>query len=219
MLIQLVTCKWPACIHAGITQDCFKLSWLNTVLQAAGGNSRDRACFKLDKQTWRPKCFLRLFVFKRLHRTTKWISENNTNRLTAFMLCLCLKELEWNQLILVFTVWTVLYQAATIAWSAWAIVTRRRTVKILLLSCRLLSFSYQCWIQQPLTVAKLKKSVRKLPHPSRELPFFLSRAATAAKRKAQTEVTTAIHERNWQRKHPYIRWTTHTSPKKSGNAK
>ena len=30
----------------------------------------------------------------------------------------------------------------------------------------------------------------------RKLPFFLSRAATAAKRKAQTEVTTAIHERN-----------------------
>ena len=24
-------------------------------------------------------------LFKRLHRTTKWISENNTNRLTAFM--------------------------------------------------------------------------------------------------------------------------------------
>ena len=31
------------------------LRWLNTVLRAVSGNSRDRACFKLDKQTWRRK--------------------------------------------------------------------------------------------------------------------------------------------------------------------
>ena len=31
------------------------LRWLNTVLQAVSGSSRDGACFKLDKQTWRRK--------------------------------------------------------------------------------------------------------------------------------------------------------------------
>ena len=31
------------------------LRWLNTVLQAVSGNSRDGACFKLNKQTWRRK--------------------------------------------------------------------------------------------------------------------------------------------------------------------
>ena len=31
------------------------LRWLNTALQAVSGNSRDGACFKLDKQTWRRK--------------------------------------------------------------------------------------------------------------------------------------------------------------------
>ena len=41
---------------------------------------------------------------------------------------------------------------------------------------RLLSFSYQCWIQQPLTVAKLKKRVRKFLHPGRENCLFFFRA-------------------------------------------
>ena len=31
------------------------LRWLNTVLRAVSGNSRDGGCFKLDKQTWRRK--------------------------------------------------------------------------------------------------------------------------------------------------------------------
>ena len=31
------------------------LRWLNTVLRAVSGNSRENACFKLDKQTWRRK--------------------------------------------------------------------------------------------------------------------------------------------------------------------
>ena len=31
------------------------LRWLNTVLLAVSGNSRDGVCFKLDKQTWRRK--------------------------------------------------------------------------------------------------------------------------------------------------------------------
>ena len=34
----------------------FQLRWLNTVLRAVSGNSRDGACFKiLDKQTWSEK--------------------------------------------------------------------------------------------------------------------------------------------------------------------
>ena len=31
------------------------LRWLNTVLRAVSGNSRDGDCFNLDKQTWRRK--------------------------------------------------------------------------------------------------------------------------------------------------------------------
>ena len=31
------------------------LRWLNTVLRAVSGNSRDGECFNLDKQTWRRK--------------------------------------------------------------------------------------------------------------------------------------------------------------------
>ena len=37
------------------TRDRVFLRWLNTVLRAVSGNSRDGACFKLDKQTWRRK--------------------------------------------------------------------------------------------------------------------------------------------------------------------
>ena len=33
----------------------YQLRWLNTALRAVSGNSRDGACFKLDKQTWRRK--------------------------------------------------------------------------------------------------------------------------------------------------------------------
>ena len=44
----------------GLLPDCLwcslqVLRWLNTVLQAVSGNSRDGACFKSDKQTWRRK--------------------------------------------------------------------------------------------------------------------------------------------------------------------
>ena len=42
------------------------LRWLNTVLPAISGNSRAGVCFKLDKQTWRPKN----------HGTQKRISQN-----------------------------------------------------------------------------------------------------------------------------------------------
>ena len=42
------------------------LRWLNAVLRAVSGNSRAGVCFKLDKQTWRPKN----------HGTQKRISQN-----------------------------------------------------------------------------------------------------------------------------------------------
>ena len=32
-----------------------RLGWLNTVLRAVNGNSRDGACFNLDIQTWQRK--------------------------------------------------------------------------------------------------------------------------------------------------------------------
>ena len=42
------------------------LRWLNAVLRAVSDNSRAGVCFKLDKQTWRPKN----------HGTQKRISQN-----------------------------------------------------------------------------------------------------------------------------------------------
>ena len=41
--------------HRGYLFFFFLLRWLNTVLRAVSGNSRDGACFQLDKQTWRRK--------------------------------------------------------------------------------------------------------------------------------------------------------------------
>ena len=41
-------------VVAGVSATEF-LRWLNTGLRAVSGNSRDGACFKLDKQTWRRK--------------------------------------------------------------------------------------------------------------------------------------------------------------------
>ena len=38
-----------------LTLKQYSLRWLNTVLQAVSGNSRDGACFKLDQQTWQRK--------------------------------------------------------------------------------------------------------------------------------------------------------------------
>ena len=43
------------------------LRWLNTVLRAVSGNSRDNACFKLDKQTWR--------------RKKQWYTEDNSQNI------------------------------------------------------------------------------------------------------------------------------------------
>ena len=49
--------KWPNVSVEGELCDntVFQLRWLNTVLRAVSGNSRDGACFKLDKQTWQRK--------------------------------------------------------------------------------------------------------------------------------------------------------------------
>ena len=44
----------------------FGLRWLNTVLQAVSSNSRDSACFKLDKQTW--------------WRKKQWYTENDFSK-------------------------------------------------------------------------------------------------------------------------------------------
>ena len=49
--------KWPNVSVEGELCDntVFQLRWLNTVLRAVSGNSRDGAYFKLDKQTWQRK--------------------------------------------------------------------------------------------------------------------------------------------------------------------
>ena len=44
------------------------LRWLNTVLWAVSSNSRDGACFKLDKQTWQVK--------------KQWYTEDNFSKST-----------------------------------------------------------------------------------------------------------------------------------------
>ena len=141
-----------------------KLSWLNTVLWTVSGNSRDGACFELDKQTWRRKIFFASFrLFKRLPRTTKWMSESNTKELIVFG-----RNRVKSAYPSVYHI-NSLSRAATIAWSVRAIVIKR-TVIIIILSCRLLSVSYQ-----PLTGAKLRKRVSKLLHPRRENCLFFFR--------------------------------------------
>ena len=81
------------------------LRWLNTVWRAVSGNTRDGACFKLDKQTWRPKSngtqnwfiknfaiFGRIFTFIvfQIMRTLKW--KLNRRILTHLMII----TLQWN---------------------------------------------------------------------------------------------------------------------------
>ena len=157
-------------------------------MQAAGGNSRDRACFKLDKQTWRPKIFLRLFVFKRLHRTTKWISENNTNRLTAFMF-------ERGGM----------KSAYPCVYHVNSAVSSRNDSVIRVSDCYQEENCKNTFTFLPLTILLIsalnstaaycgeteEKSEKTPTSQQRKLPFFLSHAATAAKRKAQTEVARA----------------------------
>ena len=43
------------------------LRWLNTVLRAVSGNSRDSTCFKLDKQTWRRKAMVHRRQFLKIY--------------------------------------------------------------------------------------------------------------------------------------------------------
>ena len=81
------------------------LRWLNTVWRAVSGNTRDGACFKLDKQTWRRKSngtqnwliknfaiFGRIFTFIvfQIMRTLKW--KLNRRILTHLMII----TLQWN---------------------------------------------------------------------------------------------------------------------------
>ena len=51
------------------------LRWLNTVLRAVSVNSRNGACFKLDKQTWRRKS----------NGTQKTISQNLLNKIFWYL--------------------------------------------------------------------------------------------------------------------------------------
>ena len=52
---QLQKYMYVVWLVEGLHAKLFSLRWLNTVLWAVSGNSRDRTCFKLDKQTWRRK--------------------------------------------------------------------------------------------------------------------------------------------------------------------
>ena len=51
-------------------EERWSLRWLNTVLRAVSGNSRDGVCFILDQQTWRRKnngthnTFLKIYSLK-----------------------------------------------------------------------------------------------------------------------------------------------------------
>ena len=81
------------------------LRWLNTVWRAVSGNTRDGACFKLDKQTWRRKSngtqnwFIKnfaifggifTFIVFQIMRTLKW--KLNRRILTHLMII----TLQWN---------------------------------------------------------------------------------------------------------------------------
>ena len=52
---QLQKYMYVVWLVEGLHAKLFSLRWLSTVLRAVSGNSRDGACFKLDKQTWRRK--------------------------------------------------------------------------------------------------------------------------------------------------------------------
>ena len=123
-----------------------------------------RRVFWIRQTNLAAKIFFASFrLFKRLPRTTKWMSESNTKELIVF---------GRNRLKSAYpSVYHInsLSRAATIAWSVRAIVIKR-TVIIIILSCRLLSVSYQ-----PLTGAKLRKRVSKLLHPRRENFLFFFR--------------------------------------------
>ena len=53
----------------------YQLTWLNTVLRAVSGNSRDGACFKLDKQIRRRK----------VKSTQKTISQNLLIKILGYL--------------------------------------------------------------------------------------------------------------------------------------
>ena len=53
----------------------YQLRWLNTVLRAVSGNSRDGACFKLDKQIRRRK----------VKSTQKTISQNLLIKILGYL--------------------------------------------------------------------------------------------------------------------------------------
>ena len=127
-------------------------------------------------------------LFKRLHRTTKWISENNTNRLTAFMF-----ERAGMK------------SAYPCVYHVNSAVSSRNDSVIRVSDCYQEENCKNTFTFLPLTILLLsvlnstaaycgeteEKSEKTPTSQQRKLPFFLSRAATAAKRKAQTEVARA----------------------------
>ena len=60
-------------VNTKIATNSFILRWLNTVLRAVSGNSRDGACFKIDKQTWR--------------RKKQWYTEDDFSKSTLSKFC------------------------------------------------------------------------------------------------------------------------------------
>ena len=127
-------------------------------------------------------------LLKRLHRTTKWISENNTNRLTAFMF-----ERAGMK------------SAYPCVYHVNSAVSSRNDSVIRVSDCYQEENCKNTFTFLPLTILLLsvlnstaaycgeteEKSEKTPTSQQRKLPFFLSRAATAAKRKAQTEVARA----------------------------
>ena len=119
-------------------------------------------------------------LFKRLHRTTKWISENNTNQLTAFMFERAGIKSAYVFVYRVNSVVSSRNDSVISVSNCYQEENCKNTFTFLPFFILLLSVLNS----QPFTVAKLKKRAIKLP-------FFLSRAGTAAKHKTQTEVARA----------------------------
>ena len=74
-----------------------RLRWLNTVLRAVSGNSRDGVCFKLDKQTWRRKkqwytednsqnIIIKIFIWRILNNENFKMEVEKTNFVTHLII-------------------------------------------------------------------------------------------------------------------------------------
>ena len=57
------------------TERIYFLRWLNTVLRAVSGNSRDGECVNLDKQTWRRKAMVHTTISQNLIKILWYLEE------------------------------------------------------------------------------------------------------------------------------------------------